>query len=862
MPFVIKSPKIYFNGRFISCYTNNLSLNIESAEQNVTTLGSTKFEEYVSGNARWNMDYSGYYVSGENEIEPLYFNSIGSTGNNVMVVPSNNATTGSYAYFGNAISSRYQSLGNMGEVNPLSISMIGNGNIYDGTVVLMKPISSSGYSDVYDLGTARTTGDQVHAMKQIVNCASSGSMVSIIQANSSSGFTVLNPGIDIITFDNSTGIDSELKSGEVSLGQRFYRVNFGTTGLTPNKEFESIIAVAVGDEILDHNQNTDQYLDLGGANQVAVADVKDAVTKKHANTLDHSNALDHSQGTDQGLDNGGANATTAAEVKSAVDLKHANTLDHTQGTDTALGTVGTKNPVIDADLVISRDSTASNALVTSTWAQIKAFLKTYFDDIYGSTTPPNLTSIRQTVLAGMVDANNLPSALVDGGVLDIDLVCTTPLQYTIANGYNSAGNVDYCGEIAATVESAWTLPENQKSYLYMERNPETGVITYDETPTRPQYGMTFDATLNALLHCEGAAASDEYENACTLTGHAARSSTQKRYGTYSYNLPGTDDCVDITGITTLGGAEWAIQWSVRPDGVGVNQFLGGCKNQYGVKLHLPTADKKLRLYLSSNNTSHDIHNGTTAGVTVFAATTWYDLAVTYDGSNYRAFSRVAGSGAWTLEITVASATLVYGVLTGFRFGADHTPANGMAGYIDEIRITVGDSRLIGDCAEAEAAWSPDTHWFDPQEQKMKYGCPASWAYKQRVFCGEALAHVDHIDSVTTYAYKGEAMIDSAVLATSQMIITPHLVGTIPRKINVTLVNIIAEFGYYPGEEVDPSAYYSDSNHAFFRAYSFVKNNKNIITFTSNYPLVVHIKNSGALMSITMGSWKWRIRCKV
>lgn len=57
---------------------------------------------------------------------------------------------------------------------------------------------------------------------------------------------------------------------------------------------------------------------------------------------------------------------------------------HTQNTDTGLGTLGTKNPPIDADLAIYRDSTASNALVTSTWTQIKAFLKTYFDTLYSA----------------------------------------------------------------------------------------------------------------------------------------------------------------------------------------------------------------------------------------------------------------------------------------------------------------------------------------------------------------------------------------------------------------------------------------------------------------------------------------------
>ncbi len=64
---------------------------------------------------------------------------------------------------------------------------------------------------------------------------------------------------------------------------------------------------------------------------------------------------------------------------------------HTQGTDTALGAVGSKNPPIDADKSIYRDSTASDVLVTSTWTQVKAFLKTYFDTIYGSVASPTFT---------------------------------------------------------------------------------------------------------------------------------------------------------------------------------------------------------------------------------------------------------------------------------------------------------------------------------------------------------------------------------------------------------------------------------------------------------------------------------------
>jgi hypothetical protein len=80
--------------------------------------------------------------------------------------------------------------------------------------------------------------------------------------------------------------------------------------------------------------------------------------------------------------------TTGKKIKDG-GLTHANVADavtkkHAQNTDTALGTVGTKNPPIDADLALYRDSAASDALVTSTWTQIKAFLKNYWDTLYAA----------------------------------------------------------------------------------------------------------------------------------------------------------------------------------------------------------------------------------------------------------------------------------------------------------------------------------------------------------------------------------------------------------------------------------------------------------------------------------------------
>ena len=80
-----------------------------------------------------------------------------------------------------------------------------------------------------------------------------------------------------------------------------------------------------------------------------------------------------------------ADANLSAAAQDAISKKHS------QNTDTALGAVGIKNPPVDADKSLYRDSAASDALVTSTWSQIKAFLKTYFDTIYGADAVPDAT---------------------------------------------------------------------------------------------------------------------------------------------------------------------------------------------------------------------------------------------------------------------------------------------------------------------------------------------------------------------------------------------------------------------------------------------------------------------------------------
>ena len=155
------------------------------------------------------------------------------------------------------------------------------------------------------------------------------------------------------------------------------------------------------------------------------------------------------------IGDGAANHEIAKVADIAVDAnlsaaaQDAVTKKHTQGTDTALGTLGTKAAPVDADLVTQRDSVSSFALVTSTWAQIKAFLKTYFDTIYDAigaaaavisdaaydatawdsvtTIAPSKNAVRDKIEAVVVALDDI---IINRNVQE------TTANYSIAAGYN------------------------------------------------------------------------------------------------------------------------------------------------------------------------------------------------------------------------------------------------------------------------------------------------------------------------------------------------------------------------------------------------------------------------------------------
>jgi len=121
--------------------------------------------------------------------------------------------------------------------------------------------------------------------------------------------------------------------GEKTLNEYFYKPALGASGAVEKGKFDDALNVADAQIKANkdglagvHTQGTDQGLDTGGANAVIVAEVKDAVTKKHANTLDHS------QNTDTDLD-----ATFKATLGGYSNIVKCADYDHPDEAITAIG---------------------------------------------------------------------------------------------------------------------------------------------------------------------------------------------------------------------------------------------------------------------------------------------------------------------------------------------------------------------------------------------------------------------------------------------------------------------------------------------------------------------------------------------
>lgn len=366
-------------------------------------------------------------------------------------------------------------------------------------------------------------------------------------------------------------------------------------------------------------------------------------------------------------------------------------------------------------------------------------------------------SPRNEVLIGRTDTNGFPNCLEVGTGFTVDFKgATTPALLSFANGFDSLGAIDYVSTIDTDVGAAWTLPANNHSYLYVERNSSTGALTYGSTLVEPQIGEVFDSSKHSLLHFNGVNAStvftDEFGRSWTAIGNAQLTTTTPIFGSASVLFDGTGDGIKAP-INTLGRRPWTIEFFFRfaslPASGAIQSLVMVTRNGFGVQLNLYNNAGTIRtqLTLSSDGSTTDIAAGVVGTSTTWDTTTDNHFALVFTGTQYVLY--VNG----TADITVSSSRVICPVSNihlGLHSDETSNPSNGR---LDEFRMTLGTARYVSSFVKPSSAFTPDVFWFNRTTAKMNFGSPSSWTQRQVVFVGEGKTNGSTVGNLYNYFYK-------------------------------------------------------------------------------------------------------------
>jgi hypothetical protein len=363
----------------------------------------------------------------------------------------------------------------------------------------------------------------------------------------------------------------------------------------------------------------------------------------------------------------------------------------------------------------------------------------------GSTGPG--TGVRQAILSSAVNTSGEPVFATVGSGLNVNLVATaTPLILTYPFGFNSFGATDFVASEVADVTSFWaSLPANQYSFLAIDRNTSTGVLTASQTLVRPQRGPSFYAPRQALLHLENNA-TDDWGNAWTAVGAGVSYTAGcAKFGSFGANITGGTSYIQTVSIFNPGVGNWfeSIWFKLT---AAASQSIMSVGNSYGAYV-ATSASSKLTLFLSSNGVAWDISNGTT-GTTTITTGSFHNIELDFNGAGYVLYLDGVA------EISVSSSAIVWpdGVAMGIGTQVGTGTGATSNSCFDEFEFGTY-ARHVANFTPAVAASAVAGDWFDTNQMIMKTAASAgpTWTNIQRIYVAEAITGAGTVTSVTDYS---------------------------------------------------------------------------------------------------------------
>ena len=262
---------------------------------------------------------------------------------------------------------------------------------------------------------------------------------------------------------------------------------------------------------------------------------------------------------------------------------------------------------------------------------------------------------------GLVTGDYIYADHISGGATDgfyqVTLVDANNVTYSSGSGTISSSNVTYKKAVATG-----TVASNDGTYVFIT-GKGTGEFTTVNKPTK---------TLSRF-------------------GDSQLSTAQKKFGTASILLDGTEDNVKVPTDEDFGfgSANFCIEAFIRPGSVTGTQRIFDLRDN-------SATDTAPTVYLDGTTLHYAVGNTSQINGGTLSTNTWYHVAVARSNGTTRLFLDGTQLGTYTDNNDYGSTKPV---IIGSNYAA--SPVEAFNGYVDEVRISKASARFT-------AAFTPTT----------------------------------------------------------------------------------------------------------------------------------------------------------
>jgi len=380
---------------------------------------------------------------------------------------------------------------------------------------------------------------------------------------------------------------------------------------------------------------------------------------------------------------------------------------------------------------------------------------------------------------------------------------------SIADGFSAEGQIDYTLTLPQ-VDVNVPIASGVNNFIYLNRNINSGAVTFTAKPFPPQYGLyqpSWSPYLPILIRGDGTDGDtnikDSYGGPVTTSGTVTISTTSPKYGTGSVLFADSGSSLTLPKNRGIWDGPWTIDFWWNPTSTSGFIDLIATTPTYAIYLGYNRTATKLSLYVSSNGTSWNILSNSPGLKDDFQVGTWYYIRMAFLGRRYMVFV----DGIKDIEFLT---TVTMEEIENFKVGQYAAESNTALGFMDELRIRPATAdyhdELVPDVpTEAPPFIKP---WIFSVSEMKGWEIEEDQTYTsvQMLCLGEhtSTSLTSFTGSDTTYAYNGIKQISWSTFnpAVDTWIDLPHNIGTdyIVPEITINSKNAVAP---YTGSDIIP-----------------------------------------------------------